>query len=203
MARGKFITFEGIDGAGKSTQIDALLGFLKAKGIEVVRTREPGGTPLAEKIRDLLLHDSMQVVTETMLFFAARAEHIADVIEPALNRGAWVLSDRFTDATFAYQVGAKGESASVVETLEAIVQKDLQPDCTVLFDIDPEVAAKRRAAARAADRFEAQDVAFFTSVRKAYLTRAHKYPNRFFILDASEAQTAITEKLLKKAEKWL
>ncbi len=203
MARGKFITFEGIDGAGKSTQIDALLGFLKAKGIEVVRTREPGGTPLAEKIRDLLLHDSMQVVTETMLFFAARAEHIADVIEPALNRGAWVLSDRFTDATFAYQVGAKGESASVVETLEAIVQKDLQPDCTVLFDIDPEVAAKRRAAARAADRFEAQDVAFFTSVRKAYLTRAHKYPDRFFILDASEAQTAITEKLLKKAEKWL
>ncbi len=203
MARGKFITFEGIDGAGKSTQIDALLGFLKSKGIEVVRTREPGGTPLAEKIRDLLLHDSMQVVTETMLFFAARAEHIADVIEPALNRGAWVLSDRFTDATFAYQVGAKGESASVVETLEAIVQKDLQPDCTVLFDIDPEVAAKRRAAARTADRFEAQDVAFFTSVRKAYLTRAHKYPNRFFILDASEAQTAITEKLLKKAEKWL
>ncbi len=203
MERGKFITFEGIDGAGKSTQIDALCEFLKSKGIEVVRTREPGGTPLAEKIRDLLLHDSMQVLTETILFFASRAEHIADVIEPALARGAWVLSDRFTDATFAYQVGAKGESAEVVETLEAIVQKDLQPDCTVLFDIEPELAAKRRAAARAADRFEAEDVHFFTSVRKAYLKRAEKFPNRFFILDASDKPEAITEKLLTKAKTWL
>ncbi len=203
MERGKFITFEGIDGAGKSTQIDALCEFLKAQGIEVVRTREPGGTPLAEKIRALLLHEPMQVLTETILFFASRAEHIADVIEPALSRGAWVVSDRFTDATFAYQVGAKGESAQVVETLEAMVQKGLQPDCTLLFDLDPEKAAKRRAAARAADRFEAEDVDFFTSVRKAYLKRAQKYPHRFFILDASEKPAAITEKILTKAKTWL
>ncbi len=203
MERGKFITFEGIDGAGKSTQIDALCEFLKAQGIEVVRTREPGGTPLAEKIRALLLHEPMQVLTETILFFASRAEHIADVIEPALSRGAWVVSDRFTDATFAYQVGAKGESAQVVETLEAMVQKGLQPDCTLLFDLNPEEAAKRRAAARAADRFEAEDVDFFTSVRKAYLKRAQKYPHRFFILDASEKPAAITEKILTKAQTWL
>ncbi len=203
MERGKFITFEGIDGAGKSTQIDALCDFLKAQRIEVVRTREPGGTPLAEKIRALLLHEPMQVLTETILFFASRAEHIAGVIEPALSRGAWVVSDRFTDATFAYQVGAKGESAQVVETLEAMVQKGLQPDCTLLFDLNPEEAAKRRAAARAADRFEAEDVDFFSSVRKAYLKRAQKYPHRFFILDASEKPAAITEKILTKAKTWL
>lgn len=203
MKRGAFITFEGIDGAGKSTQIEALCEFLKAHGIEVVRTREPGGTPLGEKIRDLLLHEDMEVATETLLFFAARSEHIARVIEPALARGAWVVSDRFTDATFAYQVGAKRETPEAVETLEALVQGTLQPDHTVLFDLAPEVAAARRAKARAADRFEKEDLLFFTSVRRAYLDRADRNRKRFFLVDATEAPEAITEKLLTEAASWL
>ncbi len=203
MSRGVFITFEGIDGAGKSTQIDAFATFLKRHGHEVVRTREPGGTPLAEKIRMLLLNEPMTVSTETLLFFAARAEHIADVIEPALKRGAWVLSDRFTDATYAYQVGGKGESARFVETLEKLVQGSLQPDHTVLFDITPELAATRRAKARAADRFESENSVFFSAVRQAYLTRAVRSPNRFFILDASLPPNVMTQRLLAEASTWL
>lgn len=203
MNRGVFITFEGIDGAGKSSQIAALEAFLKGSGREVVRTREPGGTPLAEKIRTLLLSEPMQVTTETLLFFASRAEHIADVIEPALERGAWVLSDRFTDATFAYQVGAKGQSAHFVETLEKLVQGSLQPDHTVLFDINPEIAATRRAKARAADRFESEDLTFFSAVRKAYLHRAACAKKRFFILDAEQDQETMTRSLLAEARLWL
>ena len=195
MSRGVFITFEGIDGAGKSTQIAALAAYLKEHGHEVVRTREPGGTPLAEKIRALLLSEPMQVSTETLLFFASRAEHIADVIEPALKRGAWVLSDRFTDATFAYQVGAKGQSAHFVETLEKLVQGDLQPDHTVLFDITPEIAATRR--------FESEDLAFFSAVRAAYLRRAEASGKRFFILDATQNPETMTERLLEEACTWL
>ena len=197
MSRGVFITFEGIDGAGKSTQIDAFATFLKRHGHEVVRTREPGGTPLAEKIRMLLLNEPMTVSTETLLFFAARAEHIADVIEPALKRGA------FTDATYAYQVGGKGESARFVETLEKLVQGSLQPDHTVLFDITPELAATRRAKARAADRFESENSVFFSAVRQAYLTRAVRSPNRFFILDASLPPNVMTQRLLAEASTWL
>ena len=143
MERGKFITFEGIDGAGKTTQIEALHRFLLDHGIEVVRTREPGGTPLGEKIRAMLLNDDMDVTAETLLFFASRAQHIRDVILPAVERGAWVLSDRFTDATYAYQVGAKGYDAENVLQLEAIVQKGFQPNKTVLFDLDPRTAARR------------------------------------------------------------
>ena len=203
MSRGVFITFEGIDRAGKSTQISAQAAYLKEHGHEVVRTREPGGTPLAEKIRALLLSEPMQVSTETLLFFASRAEHIADVIEPALKRGAWVLSDRFTDATFAYQVGAKGQSAHFVETLEKLVQGDLQPDHTVLFDITPEIAATRRAKARAADRFESEDLAFFSAVRAAYLRRAEASGKRFFILDATQNPETMTERLLEEACTWL
>ncbi len=203
MSRGVFITFEGIDGAGKSTQIAALETYLKEHGHEVVRTREPGGTPLAEKIRSLILSEPMQVSTETLLFFASRAEHIADVIQPALKRGAWVLSDRFTDATFAYQVGAKGQSAHFVETLEKLVQGDLQPDHTVLFDITPEIAATRRAKARVADRFESEDLVFFSAVRAAYLRRAEVSGNRFFILDASQDPETMTERLLAEARTWL
>ena len=169
MSQGKFITFEGIDGAGKTTQIEALHAFLRDSGIEVVRTREPGGTPLGEKIRGLLLHEDMDETAETLLFFASRAQHIRDVILPALARGAWVLSDRFTDATYAYQVGGKGCSAQSVLQLEAMVQKGFGPDKTVLFDIDPESAAKRLALSRTADRFEVQGTDFFSRVRKAYL----------------------------------
>jgi len=203
MKRGQFVTFEGIDGAGKSSQIGALESFLKEAGLEVVRTREPGGTPLAEKIRALLLNDPMNVVTETLLFFASRSEHIADVIEPALSRGAWVLSDRFTDATFAYQVGAKGYSAHDVETLETLVQGTLQPDHTVLFDLSPRLAAERLAASRSADRFEREDEAFFAAVRSAYLDRARRFPGRFTILDAGQDVASITETLLLEAQTWL
>ncbi len=203
MARGKFITFEGIDGAGKTTQIDALHRFLEQKGVEVVRTREPGGTPLGEKIRALLLNDEMGVAAETLLFFATRAEHLEKVIEPALARGAWVLSDRFTDATYAYQVGGKDYPAQDVLALEALVQKGFGPDKTVLFDIAPETAAKRLAKARAADRFETQSLQFFERVRAAYLDRAGREPGRFVTLDASLAPEVITASLLKEAQEWL
>lgn len=201
--RGKFITFEGIDGAGKTTQINALHAFLEENGVTVVRTREPGGTPLGEKIREMLLHDEMDVTAETLLFFASRAQHLAQVIRPALEKGAWVLSDRFTDATYAYQVGGKNYDPVKVETLEAIVHGDLQPDCTVLFDIDPTIAAQRLAKARAADRFEKENVDFFTRVRNAYLERAAKSNGRFFVLDSSQTPEVITGQLLEKAKKWL
>lgn len=203
MSQGKFITFEGIDGAGKTTQIEALHAFLRDSGIEVVRTREPGGTPLGEKIRGLLLHEDMDETAETLLFFASRAQHIRDVILPALARGAWVLSDRFTDATYAYQVGGKGCSAQSVLQLEAMVQKGFGPDKTVLFDIDPESAAKRLALSRTADRFEVQGTDFFSRVRKAYLERAAREPERFVLLDASAAPEVITRELLEKAKGWL
>ena len=203
MQQGRFITFEGIDGAGKTTQIDALEAWLVSTGREVVRTREPGGTPLGEKIRAMLLNDDMDVTAETLLFFASRAEHIARVIVPALARGAWVLSDRFTDATYAYQVGGKGFDPAKVETLEALVQGSLQPFRTILFDIAPEEAARRLAKARAADRFERESCDFFTRVREAYLHRAERSPERFVILDAAQSPQAITEELLAKARQWI
>lgn len=202
-ARGRFITFEGIDGAGKSTQIDAVSSFLRERGIEVILTREPGGTPLAEKIRAMLLHDGMGATAETLLFFAARADHIARVIEPALARGAWVLSDRFTDATYAYQVGGKNYPGRHVETLERLVQGDLQPDRTVLFDIDPAEAARRLAATRAPDRFESEGVRFFESVRNAYLERARKAPERFFIVSTMQAPDLVRAELLREVQTWL
>lgn len=203
MQQGRFITFEGIDGAGKTTQIDALEAWLVSTGREVVRTREPGGTPLGEKIRAMLLNDDMDVTAETLLFFASRAEHIASVIVPALARGAWVLSDRFTDATYAYQVGGKGFDPAKVEALEALVQGSLQPFRTILFDIAPEEAARRLAKARAADRFERESCDFFTRVREAYLHRAERSPERFVILDAAQSPQAITEELLAKARQWI
>ena len=203
MQQGRFITFEGIDGAGKTTQIDALEAWLVSTGREVVRTREPGGTPLGEKIRAMLLNDDMDVTAETLLFFASRAEHIARVIVPALARGAWVLSDRFTDATYAYQVGGKGFEPAKVEALEALVQGSLQPFRTILFDIAPEEAARRLAKARAADRFERESCDFFTRVREAYLHRAERSPERFVILDAAQSPQAITEELLAKARHWI
>lgn len=203
MKPGQFITFEGIDGAGKSTQMSALENWLRSQGIEVIRTREPGGTPLAETIRTLLLERDMNVTTETLLFFAARSEHLGDVILPALARGAWVLSDRFTDSTFAYQVGAKRYSPRDVEMLERLVQRRFRPHHTVLFDLDPMIAAKRRAAARAADRFEVEDVDFFVRVRYAYLNRAWRNPKRFLILDASQSPESITKQLLDEAQRWL
>lgn len=183
----KFITLEGMDGAGKSTHIPSIIEMLKARGREVVSTREPGGTPLGERLRELLLHEAMHAETETLLMFAARREHIANVIAPALKRGAYVLSDRFTDATFAYQSGAKGVSANKVEILEQWVQEDLQPDITLLFDVPVEVSIARLAGARSPDKFERESADFFTRIRNAYLERASKNPQRFRVIDGSKS----------------
>lgn len=200
--RGRFITFEGIDGAGKSTQIDVIEATLKTRGLEVIRTREPGGTPLGEVIRKELLSVSMDPATETLLFFASRAEHIAQVIRPALERGAWVLSDRFTDATYAYQVGGRGFPAEKVEELERWTHGDLQPDRTVLFDIEPLVAAKRVAQARNLDRFEKENLDFFTRVRNAYLTRAKQSPERFLIVNSMQDKETVSDILRKEFSVW-
>ncbi len=183
----KFITLEGMDGAGKSTHIPRIIEMLEARGCEVVSTREPGGTLLGERLRELLLHEAMHAETETLLMFAARREHIAHVIAPALERGAYVLSDRFTDATFAYQSGAKGVPAAKVEILEQWVQKDLQPDITLLFDVPVEISIARLAGARSPDKFERESADFFTKIRNAYLERARQNPQRFRIIDASKS----------------
>lgn len=193
--RGVFITFEGIDGAGKTTHMDALEQTLRAQGREVVRTREPGGTPLAEKLRGLFLHDAMDPLTETLLVFAGRRDHLTQVIEPALARGAWVICDRFTDATFAYQGGGRGFDLTVLNTLEQWVQGERQPDLTFLFDLPPAIAAQRLAAARQPDRFEAQDQAFFTKVREAYLARQQAQPARFALIQADQAPEAVGKQI--------
>lgn len=201
MARGKFITFEGIDGAGKTTHLEWFRDRLAAKpevaGHAVVMTREPGGTPLGETLREIVLHQPMDLETEALLMFAARREHLARVIEPALARGDWVLSDRFTDATFAYQGGGRGLPRDKLETLERWVQGGFQPDLTVLFDVRPDTASERRGAARAPDRFESETDAFFARTRAEYLRRAEEAPYRFAIVDSSQGIEAIREKLEK------
>lgn len=185
--RGKFITLEGMDGAGKSTHILDIIKLLELKGVEVISTREPGGTLLGEQLRTLLLNEAMHPETETLLMFAARREHISQIIEPALARGAWVLSDRFTDATYAYQSGGRGVLANKVIELEAWVQGDLQPDLTLLFDVPVEVSVVRLASARAPDKFERESAEFFTKIRNAYLDRANKNPNRFCMINSNQA----------------
>lgn len=185
--RGKFITLEGMDGAGKSTHIPNIIAALKTRGVEVVSTREPGGTRLGEQLRALLLHDAMHPETETLLMFAARREHIANVIEPALKRGAYVLSDRFTDATYAYQCGAKSVASTKIKQLEKWVQGNLQPDMTLLFDVPVEISMKRLSSAREPDKFEREDAKFFEKLRQAYLTRAKENPVRFRVIDANQA----------------
>ncbi|KAI3594526.1 Thymidylate kinase [Cupriavidus sp. U2] len=184
--RGRFITFEGIDGAGKSTHIEWVAGRLRERAT-VVTTREPGGTPLGEDLRGLLLHRKMDLETEALLMFAARREHIAEVIEPALARGDWVISDRFTDATFAYQGGGRGLPRERLEVLEQWVQGDLQPDLTLLFDVPLETAAQRLASAREPDKFEAESRAFFARTRAEYLRRAAQAPGRFRVIDATRS----------------
>jgi dTMP kinase len=182
---GKFITFEGIDGAGKSSHIEAAATALKQAGKIVLLTREPGGTALAEKLRNEVLHCAMDGLTELLLVFAARRDHLETVIRPALARGDWVICDRFTDSTFAYQGGGRQMDFQKIETLEGWVQGDLQPDCTLLFDLPPDVAAIRRAKVRAADRFEAEDsTGFFERIRQAYLARAAQNAGRFVLIDA-------------------
>lgn len=182
---GLFITLEGMDGAGKSTHIPTILHLLQATGKEVLSTREPGGTPLGEELRALLLHREMHVETESLLMFAARAEHLQQVILPALQRGAIVLSDRFTDASYAYQCGARGLAMEKMQQLEQWVQGDLQPDLTLLFDVPVEVSLQRLAGARTPDKFEAQGAAFFERLRAQYLARAAQYPQRFRVIDAN------------------
>ena len=200
---GVFISFEGIDGAGKSTHIEALAGAFRAAGRTVVLTREPGGTPLAEKIRALVLHEPMGPLTEALLMFAARRDHIEQVIAPALARGEVVLCDRFTDATFAYQGGGRGFDWDSLSKLELLAQdrqppeanlahKDLlQPDLTIWFDLPPAVAAERLAGARVPDRFESQPAAFFDAVRAGYARRAAEAPARFARIDASQPRDAV------------
>jgi dTMP kinase len=184
--RGRFITFEGIDGAGKSTHIPWFAQQLRARGQTVILTREPGGTPLAESIRDWVLHQTMSMRTEALLVFAARQDHLDRIIRPALDQGHWVVCDRFTDSTVAYQGGGRGLAIQDITTLEQWVHPDLQPDCTLLFDLDPQEAASRRAAARDADRFEAEDTAFFARVRASYLARQSADPQRFICIDSRQ-----------------
>jgi dTMP kinase len=192
---GRFITLEGVDGAGKSTHLDFVADRLRQQGREVIVTREPGGTPLGETLRELLLHREMDADTELLLMFAARQEHLAALILPALARGAWVVSDRFTDASYAYQCGGRGIAVERIAALEAWVQRGFQPDLTLLFDVPPEVAEARRSAARTADRFEREADSFFSRVRNAYLGRAQAEPARIRVLDArrsiAELQTEI------------
>ena len=192
---GRFISFEGIDGAGKSTHIEALAALARERGHEVVLTREPGGTPLGEQLRELVLHQPMDPLTEALLVFAARRDHLAQCIEPALARGAWVLCDRFTDASFAYQGGGRGFDLAVLSQLEAWVQQGRQPDLTIWFDLPAETAAQRRAAVRTPDRFEAQDTAFFERAIAGYARRATQMPERFARIDARGEKAAVWQQI--------
>jgi dTMP kinase len=183
-AGGRFITVEGIDGAGKSTHLEAMASWLRERGQRVLLTREPGGTPLAEQLRAMVLHEPMEPLTEALLVFAARRDHLIHHILPALARGETVLCDRFTDATFAYQGGGRGFDLAVLAQLETWVQQGRQPDLTLWFDLPAQQAADRRAAVRAPDRFEAQDLAFFERVRAGYEARALADPQRFERIDS-------------------
>lgn len=195
---GLFITLEGPEGAGKSTNRDYLATRLREQGIDVLLTREPGGTPLAERVRELLLAPSeepMAADTELLLVFAARAQHLAQVIRPALARGAVVLCDRFTDATYAYQGGGRGLSEARIEVLENFVQDTLRPDLTLVFDLPVEVGLARAAARGRLDRFEQEGQSFFEAVRQTYLRRAALQPQRYYILDASQSLAGVQQAL--------
>lgn len=210
---GLFISFEGIDGAGKSTHIDGLAQAFRAQGRAVTLTREPGGTPLAEKLRALVLNDTMDAMTEALLVFAARRDHLQQLIEPALARGDVVLCDRFTDATFAYQGGGRGFDLKLLSILEQWVQAvrgagaDFvrQPDLTVWFDLSAEIAAQRLAGARTPDKFEAQPIEFFRRVSEGYLQRMVAFPGRFARIQADNTRDAVWHDVLTavQARGWL
>lgn len=195
MTKGRFITFEGVDGAGKSTHLEWFTNALRQRGIDLLLTREPGGTPLGEKLREILLHQPMHAETEAMLMFAARREHVEQVIRPALQRGTWVISDRFSDASFAYQGGGRGVPLAKLEQLEQWVHGDLQPDLTLLFDIPIEVARQRLANNASLDRFEQERGEFFERVRQAYLARAAKTPQRFAVIRAEKTMVEVQQQL--------
>lgn len=197
MARGKFISFEGIDGAGKSTHVNSVAEQLRAAGRTVVSTREPGGTSLGEKLRALLLAEPMHLETEALLMFAARREHIAQVIEPALARGDWVISDRFTDASFAYQGGGRHLSLDKLDVLEHWVHPDLQPDLTLLFDVPIDVARQRLDAERVLDKFEKEKSDFFAATRDVYLQRAAQFPDRIRVIDSTQPLETVRQQVEK------
>ncbi|MBP8149927.1 MAG: dTMP kinase [Limnohabitans sp.] len=208
MTRGTFISFEGIDGAGKSTHIERVAALFRKAGRAVVLTREPGGTALSEKLRELVLHEPMDALTEALLMFAARREHLVQVIEPALARGDVVLCDRFTDATFAYQGGGRGFDWQVLSQLESMVQglpegRLRQPELTVWFDLDPQIAAQRLASARVPDKFESQPADFFAAVRAGYARRLAEMPDRFARIDAAQSIEAVATDVTRIATDWL
>lgn len=199
--QGKFISFEGIDGAGKSTHIAFVADWLRSHGKSVVSSREPGGTALGEKLRDLLLHEKMHLETEALLMFASRREHIAQVIAPGLARGDWVISDRFTDASFAYQGGGRGLDRAKMETLEHWVHPELQPDLTLLFDVPLDVARARLDATRTLDKFEQEQADFFQACRNEYLRRAAQFPHRIVVIDSTRSIEEIRAQLAGILEK--
>jgi dTMP kinase len=206
MRQAWFISFEGIDGAGKSTHIEGLSQWFKSRGHVVTLTREPGGTPLAEKFRELALHEAMDPLTEALVMFAARREHLLQVIEPALARGEVVLCDRFTDATFAYQGGGRGFDWNVLKNLEQMVQNVpattlREPDLTIWFDLPPAVAAERLSTARLPDKFESQPQTFFQAVRDGYAKRMQEAPSRFAQIDADQPREAVWSDVLTAIEK--
>ena len=195
--KGKFITFEGVDGAGKSTHIDEVISFLESQNISVKRTREPGGTKLGEKLRELLLHDEMDPETETLLMFAARRQHIAEIIKPNLDEGIFVVSDRFTDATYAYQYGGKQVAYSKIQTLEAWVHPDLKADLTLLFDLPVEISIDRLKKNRTPDKFEKESEAFFNRLRNVYLDLARQHPNRYKIINANQTIKTVSHDVIE------
>lgn len=204
--RGKFITLEGGEGVGKSTNLAFLQTRLLDAGIDVRVTREPGGTPLGEAIRGLLLNEgptAPSALAEVLLVFAARAQHIQEVIEPALAAGRWVLCDRFTDATYAYQGFARGLSQSAIATLESLVQGSLQPDLTVLLDLPPSIGLKRASQRAELDRFEVEDEAFFNRVREGYLTRSLENPERWLVINAGQDLEGVQRALAQGFSSWM
>jgi len=193
----KFITFEGVDGAGKSTHLSWFADTLRQRGIDVVVTREPGGTQLGEQLREILLNQGMSIETEALLMFAARMEHIKSVIKPALKSGKWVISDRFSDASFAYQGGGRGLSWDKLTQLEQWVHGELQPDLTVFFDVPVEIARQRLASSASLDRFEQEHADFFERVRSGYHRRIQENPQRYTVIDASKSISNIKHLLDK------
>ncbi|TCS70851.1 thymidylate kinase [Sulfuritortus calidifontis] len=198
--RGLFITLEGVDGAGKSSHTDWLVEYFRQRGRIVRHTREPGGTPVGEKLREIVLHEPMHAETEALIMFASRREHLEQVILPALARGEVVICDRFTDASFAYQCGGRGLPEARLQILERWVHEATQPDLTLLFDVPDEVARARLAAARSPDRFEREGRAFFERVRAAYLRRAEQNPQRIRVIDGSRSLDAVRADLAQILE---
>jgi len=193
----KFITFEGVDGAGKSTHLAWFADALRLRGLDVVVTREPGGTPVGEQLREILLNQAMSIGTEVLLMFAARLEHIEQVIRPALNAGKWVISDRFSDASFAYQGGGRGMDSAKLSQLELWVHPDLQPDLTLFFDLPVEIARQRLMNNATLDRFEREQADFFERVRAGYHQRVQQNPQRYRVIDAAQPMDTVKVKLEK------